>query len=292
TAERHASLSYLSQLERLVRRPSASHGLAEPKVGVTVLGDGAPATDAGSHYAQLQSHANTEWIASSDRQLSQLLQMAQAWTSSDAEYMVFICDGDRLDRTFVERHLFLRQHGALVTASCSDIRLVSAEGSLVHADVFANSGAWKQANQQVPPLATTLRDWVAPPMSGCMFRRNLLLDRLFAHAPSAPPALQSAGFWLLMQFAHHTGGLLRMRETLSSCRLRDGAAASYGTLSAASSADGTLVRPPLAEAVQWFGNFYQQEQDLLRQWLPEAWHRRFGDWLTAQQASAVSAAGR
>ena len=84
-----------------------------------------------------------------------------------------------------------------------------------------------------------------------------------------------------MQFAHHTGGVLRFRETLSSSRLRDGAAASYGYLSAACSADGSLIQPPVAEAAAWFAGFYQQEQAVLRQWLPEAWHRRFAEWLQA-----------
>jgi hypothetical protein len=123
-----------------------------------------------------------------------------------------------------------------------------------------------------------------------MFRRNVLIDRFFTHAPSAPPSLQAAGFWLLMQFAHHTGGVLRLRETLSNCRLRDGAAASYGYLSAASGADGTLIQPPVAEALVWFEQFYRQEQVLLRQWLPEAWHQRFAPWLRAQLDAQTGAA--
>ena len=282
TEERAAGLRYLRVREHHARRLSASHRLAQPSVAVTVLGEpDTPADDTAD--ASLQSHEPVQIRAASAYGETELMRMAHAWIAHAAEYMVFIRNGDRLDRTFVERHLLLRQQGALVTASCSDIRLISADGALVHANVFANSGAWKQAIQPVPPLATSLRDWVAPPMAGCMFRRNVLLDRLFAHAPSAPPALQQAGFWLVMQFAHHTGGLLRMRETLSSCRLRAGAAASYGYLSAASGPDGTLIAPPVAEAVQWLGDFYQQEQTLLRQWLPDAWHRRFHEWLAAHK---------
>lgn len=91
-----------------------------------------------------------------------------------------------------------------------------------------------------------------------------------------------------MQFAHHTGGVLRIRETLTSCRLRAGAAASYGHLSTASAEDGTLITPPLAEAVAWFSQFDAQEQQLLRQRLPDAWHRRFAEWLAAQQQQAAS----
>ncbi len=281
--ERAGALRYLRVREHHARRLSASHRLAQPTVAVIVIGESDAQTDV-SIAESLQSHAAVQWWRAGADGETELMRMAHAWIAHPAEYMVFMRSGDRLDRTFVERHLHLRHHGALVTASCSDIRLISADGALVHADVFANSGAWKQPIQPVPPLATSLRDWVAPPMSGCMFRRNVLLDRLFAHAASAAPALQAAGFWLLMQFAHHTGGVLRLRETLSSCRLHEGAAASYGHLSAASHADGTLIAPPLAQALHWFGSFHEQEQALLRQWLPEAWHRRFHEWLAAHQA--------
>jgi hypothetical protein len=286
--DRAAALRYLRVREHHTRRLSTSHRLTQPTVAITVLD--APDPDQDLVSASLQSHdAATITRAAPDGD-SELVRMANAWAQQDAEYIVFMRAGDRLDRTFVERHLILRQHGALVTASCSDVRLVSADGSLVHADVFRNSGAWKHPIQQVPPLATSLRDWIAPPMAGCMFRRNVLIDRFFTHAPSAPPSLQAAGFWLLMQFAHHTGGVLRLRETLSNCRLRDGAAASYGYLSAASGADGTLIQPPVAEALVWFEQFYRQEQVLLRQWLPEAWHQRFAPWLRAQLDAQTGAA--
>lgn len=282
--QRMEALHFLRNREHQMRRLSATHRLSSPRVTVVVLGEAHDPATRESIDASLQSHDPVEVLSADAGAATELLQMAEAWRRHASEYLVFLRPGDRLDRTFVERHLFLRQHGALVVASCSDIRLISAQGTLVHADVFANSGAWKQAVQQVPPLATTLRDWVAPPMAGCMFRRNILLDRLCARAATASPALQRSGFWLLMQFAHHTGGLLRLRETLSSCRLRDDAVASYGYLSMASGADGTLSAAPVADAVQWFMDFYLRERPLLQQWLPDAWHQRFQQWIGAQQA--------
>ena len=216
--------------------------------------------------------------------------MARAYAASDSEYLVFMRAGDRLDREFVERHLFWRQNKALVGLSCSDVRLASAQGSLVHADVFRNSGAWKQPLQQVPPLATTLRDWVAPPMSACMFRRSAFLDRMFAARSDMPLELQQNGFWLLFQLQHHTAGVLRILETLTTCRLRDGAAASYGYLSAPSGASATLADPPLAAATHWLGHFYQQEQALFQRWLPPAWHQRFAPWLAAHGSQGAKQA--
>lgn len=282
--ERMLALQYLQRRERLVRRLSPSHRLSAPTVAVVVLGDVSDPTARESIDASMQSHEPVAMSCAGAGDDTELMRLARCWSEHSAQYMVFLRAGDRLDRSFVERHLFLRQHGALVAASCSDIRLIGADGSLVHADVFRNSGAWKQPIQQVPPLATSLRDWVAPPMAGCMVQRTVLLDRFFAHAAPASPALQAAGFWLLVQFAHHTGGILRIRETLSNCRLSNGAAASYGYLSAASGADGSLITAPVTEAVAWFDRFYRQEQALLRKWLPEAWHVRFGQWLPAHDA--------
>ena len=316
--ERAVALDYLRRYEYLGRQLSASRQLAPPAVSVVVLGDadganvadiaatpvvpyaanmassalGAPAPIAavpvdGAMTHSLQSHEPVHFHrvrpSGGTQQLPELGQMAQGYAACNGEYVVFMRAGDRLDRTLVERHLHWRQHGALVGVSCNDIRLASASGSLVHADVLRNSGAWTQNLQQVPPLATALKDWVAPPMSACLFRRSAFLDRLFAQWESVPPELQHAGFWLVFQLQHHTSGVLRILETLATCRLPDGAAASYGYLSAPSGINAELVEPPVAHAAAWLGQFYQQEQALFRRWLPPAWHQRFGPWLAAQQ---------
>lgn len=161
--ERMLALQYLRGREHLVRRLSATHRLSAPTVAITVRGapDSDQARDAVS--ASLQSHDAVTITCAAPDDDTELMRLARAWAQQDAEYMVFMRAGDRLDRTFVEGHLFLRQHGALVAASCSDIRLIGPQDSLVHADVFGNSGAWKHPVQQVPPLATGLRDWVVPP---------------------------------------------------------------------------------------------------------------------------------
>ncbi|MBC7706799.1 MAG: glycosyltransferase family 2 protein [Rhodoferax sp.] len=287
--QRALALDYLRRFEHLGRRLSASRKLTEPRVSVAVLGLAGRHDDAAreSISASLQSHGYVDFQSAADPELPELQQMARAYAASDGEYMVFMRAGDRLDREFVERHLYWRQHGALVGLSCSDVRLASSAGSLVHADVLRNSGAWKQNLQQVPPLATTLRDWVAPPMSACMFRRNALLDRLFARRGDMPDELQDAGFWLVFQFQHHTSGVLRILETLTTCRLPEGAAATYAYLSAPSGSSGTLVDPPVFSAAAWLTQFYQDEPALFQQWLPASWHQRFGPWLAAHMGTVT-----
>jgi glycosyltransferase involved in cell wall biosynthesis len=283
---RALALQYLRNREHLLRRPSASRGLREPKVQVMVLAGTNTALAHESVQRSQQSHGNVAINICPQDSRSELATMAAAWRDNDAEYVVFMRAGDLLDREFVERHLHLRRHGALVGLSCSDVRLVSPQDSLVHADVMRNSGAWKQPLQPVPPMVTGLRDWVASPWSSGMFQRGALLDRLFASAASAPTALQDAGFWLACQFAHHTAGILRIRETLTSFRLADGAGASYGYLSVAGNAQGRLIVPPVQEAAAWLNAFYRQEEPLLQQWLPPAWHARFRLWLAAQTSAS------
>ena len=280
-AQRAAALDWLRRMEHLGRRLSASRQLREPAVGVLVLGNTNHGAGSDSVSASLQSHPRVDFQLSHRSERSELEQMALAYAAGDSEYMVFLRAGDRLDREFVERHLHWRQNLAMVGVSCSDVRLASSAGSLVHADVLRNSGAWKQPLQQVPPLATSLRDWVAPPMSACMFRRSAFLDRLFAGQSEMPDELRHAGFWLVFQLQHHTAGVLRILETLGTCHLPDGAAASYGYLSAASGSNAALIDPPVAAAATWLGQFYQHEQALFRHWLPPAWHQRFGPWLAS-----------
>jgi hypothetical protein len=83
---------------------------------------------------------------------------------------------------------------------------------------------------------------------------------------------------------------LRLRETLSSCRLIPGASASYGNLSVASNLNGVLCAPAVDPAAAWLHNFYQQDLPLFQQHLPPAWHARFTQWLAAQR-SATPACG-
>ena len=277
-AERGAALGYFRRLEHLGRKLSASRALPEPAVHLATLGAGE-----GEARELFQSRGTLRSSVVPRAGRTPLAQLAAAYADGDAEYLAFRWPGDEPDREFVERQIYLRQNGPLVAVSCCDVRLVSPQGSLVHADVFRNSGAWKQPLQQVPPLATGLRDWVAPPMAACLFRRTAFLDRLFASIDDVPAELQASGFWLVFQLAHHTGGALRILETLVSCRLPDGAAASYAWLGAPSGPDGALVDPPIALAADWLGRFYQREQALFRRWLPPAWHQRFGPWLAAQR---------
>ncbi len=211
--------------------------------------------------------------------LDQLIAAAQV---ASGECIVFVEAGDRLDRDHVERHLLHRQHGPLVGVTCCDVRLVSREDALLNQSVFATSGAWPNPVQQVPPLAVGLAQWVAPPVTACMFPRDVF-EELARCAPSSwSDDLNRAAIWLPLQLALHTRGLLRFRETLCSVRLQDGLQASYGWLSAPHALGGSLTDVPLAAGARWFAGWYAAERERLAKRLPPAWHQRFESWLAAQ----------
>lgn len=285
--QRAEGFTYLRRAEHVGRRLSASRSMDAPRVSVIVFGGDTAAGQRSAESAEFQSagciDVCAEPAAAAATGPGELARIARAYTACDGEYLVFLRAGDRLDREYVERHLHWRQRGALVGLTCSDVRLEGPDGSLVHTDIFRGSGLWKQAQQQIPPLVTTLGDWVAPPLAACMYRRNAFFDRLLGGAADLPPRLQAAGLWLLFQLQLHTSGALRFCDTLVTCRLEDGAAASYGFLSMPQSLQGTLWEPPVAEALAWLRQFYGREQALFRRWLPPRWHQRFALWLAQQE---------
>ena len=304
--EHHArARGYFRRWERLQRCPAPDRGALPPQVSIALIGSGDAAALARSVESVLdQRHPRCELVLPDDvpppvppvtlplRRYARvpdagaLAQMVDAAQAASGESIVFLPLGDRLDRDFVDRHLFYRQYGALVGVTCSDIRLVTPAGELVHANVYAQSGAWAQQVQQIPPFATGLAQWVAPPLAACMFRRDLLADlpgREQASKEAWPPSLARAGGWLPLQLALHTTGLLRFRETLCSVMLNSGAQASYGWLSAPHAPDGSVAEVSVVEAAAWLRGWHAAHREVLAAALPAVWHERFATWLDAQR---------
>lgn len=302
---------YFRRWERLQRSPAPDRGVRPPLVSIALVGHGdADALARSTASALDQRHPRCELLLPADLPLptvadagttaihrfdraadaSALAQIVAAAGVASGESIVFLPVGDRLDRDFIDRHLFYRQYGALVGVTCSDIRLVTQAGELVHQNAFAQSGAWAQQVQQIPPFATGLAQWVAPPLAACLFRRDLLAD-LLADLPGGdadaglawPDRIARAGGWLPLQLTLHTCGLLRFRETLSSVALHSGAQASYGWLSAPHGLDGALVEPTVEEGAAWFRRWHAVRLEALSTRLPAAWHQRFAAWLDAQR---------
>jgi len=71
---------------------------------------------------------------------------------------------------------------------------------------------------------------------------------------------------------------------VTSCRLPDGAPSTYGYVGNPSDLDGNLITPPVAVALDWLARFHRDEEAVMRQWLPPAWHAHFPNWCAAQQA--------
>lgn len=302
-ARRAGALAYLRRLEYLGRMPSESLRADAPLVSVVVLGNGdAAALAASLEAAALQSHPAVELVLpedtvagaaamtrpqrrfADDPALPDHARLARGWAAASGAFVMFVGAGNLPDRTCVERHVYVHRHGALAGASASDFRLIDRAGALLHADVFATSGAWKLPFQHVPPLAGGLADWSGAPLSACMFRKSELLDRFFAQPGEMPATVRDDAAWLMLQLAQQSTGLLRMREGLCSVVAPDGAAASYGYLASPARLDGALAAPQVREAALWLQEFYLDHEEAFLRWLPPAWHRRFEPWLDRHTA--------
>jgi hypothetical protein len=241
----------------------------------------------GAQALPLPSDAGIELVRfADDPNLPDGERFSRAWEATPAQFRMFLRAGDMPDPACVERHLFLHQHGVLVGVSVSDIRLADEQGRLLHADLYANSGAWKQPSQHIPPHATRLVDWVGAPMAACMFRTGGLIDAAVREAANAGSVVSSAGFWLAFQFQLHCLGALRSRTTLATCALPDGTAAGYGYVSSAQRLDGGLLESPSRDMGLWWQEFYLDREEDFRRWLPAAWHLRFESWLDAHTGAA------
>ncbi|MBL8382501.1 MAG: hypothetical protein JNM90_05470 [Burkholderiales bacterium] len=302
---RDDAVSYVRRVEYMNRMPSRSRRLAEPAATIALFGAAGFALPPRTVDAALnQSHAPVTLVCpraygavavpagapvtavgfDDEPTLPEFERLRRAYQAAGGDYVAFVRAGDCLDREYLERHVRVQQHGVLAGVTCCDVRLTGRDAALLHADVFANSGAWKQPLQHIPPLSVGLGAWVGAPLGACLFRRGDLLDRFFAGATPLPEALADCASWLLFQLAQHTGGVLRLRETLASIALPDGAAASYGYLAAPAGLDGALRAPPPREAALWLQEFYLDNEDAFRRVLPEKWHRDFEPWLDAQTA--------
>lgn len=102
-----------------------------------------------------------------------------------ASYLAFLRAGDRPDAVYFERHLHVHRYVSLCGVTACDIRIVDDNAVLLHAGLLSGSGTWKHALQFVPPLATSLGEWVlalcrrtscdATPISMHCFKSSLTL---------------------------------------------------------------------------------------------------------------------
>lgn len=295
---RSAAQAYLRRLEFINHMASESRRLEQPLVSVAVLAGADNALAARSIEAgALQSHGAIELVLpegqdpgpagaarklarfADDQALPDHARLARAYAAASGAFVMFVRAGDTPDRDCVERHLHAHRQAALVGVTVSDIRLVDRAGGLLHADVFAASGAWKEPARHIPPLATGLGEWGGAPLSASMFRKGELLQLFFTRPGAMPAAVCDGAFWIMMQLAQQTSGLMRLRETLTAVVPVDGAAATYGYLSAPAGLDGRLSNLQVREAALWLQEFYLDHEEAFLRWLPAAWHRGFEPWL-------------
>jgi hypothetical protein len=204
-------------------------------------------------------------------------------------YLSFLDAGDLPERSFVERHLQCHRYGSLPMLTVSDLRLLDADGVVLHAGIqgVAQPG-WGVSAAHVPAFGTLLRDWPLAPMPALVFRRTPLIEAYF-EGP-APAGHDRHVGWLLSQYAVQMGGATRLAENLVDLRLPRGATPNASWMSSFVDRHGPLPPPDLAASAEALFAVYLQASPRARSFFSEGWEQRFVRWLV--QSGGADMPGR
>lgn len=302
---RSARLAYLKRLEYLGRAASQSRALSGPRVSVAVLGSGTrsmlEASLAGviaqSHpclevLVPAQEGGDFEWLKASGRPWrtyapaggDDAAWLSAAHAAASGEYLLCLPVGDRLDREAVERLLNAMHYQALAALACGDIRLIDAQGGLLHADCFSRAGAWKSMFQWLPPFSARLDQWIFPPLGACLFRRDPLVRTLFDTLSALEGGLRAAAPALLCHAVQMVGGCVRLRETVLSRRVGETVQPTYAWLGAPTTLAGASIRLPPAEGLSWLQHWLAHGAAAVLTGQDAAWPARWAAWRDSHAA--------
>ena len=204
-------------------------------------------------------------------------------------YLGFLDAGDLPERRFVERHLQCHRYGNLPMLTVSDLRLLDADGVVLHAGIqgIAQPG-WGSSATHVPAFGTLLRDWVLAPLPAMVFRRTPLIDAFF-QGPTPAGHERHVG-WLLSHYVVQMGGAMRLAENLIDLRLPRGATPNASWMSSFVDRHGPLPPPDLAASAEALFAAYLQVSPRARSFFSEGWEQRFVRWLV--QSGGAEMPGR
>ena len=193
-------------------------------------------------------------------------------------YLCFLDGGDGPERRFVERHLQCHRYGNLPMLTVSDLRLLDADGVVLHTGIQATAQpGWGHTAAHVPAFGTLLRDWALAPLPAVVFRRTPLIDAYF-EGP-APAVHDRHVGWLLCQYVLQMGGATRLAENLMDLRLPRGATPNASWLSTFIDRHGPLPPPDLAASAEALFAAYMHASPHARSFFSAGWEQRFVRWL-------------
>lgn len=168
-----------------------------------------------------QAHPGLRWRlvtgeANRDRALLAALQRASG------EFVCLIACGDRPDRDFAERHLYMHRYLRASMVSACDFRL-HAGGHPAQEGGYGRRKLWPPRRRLAPFRRPPGGHWWAfSPRSGNVMRRTAMLE-LFAGYALARGLPEGAPLeWLLLHYAAALGGCMQFAECLTSLHLEGG----------------------------------------------------------------------
>lgn len=295
-AEREDRLGYIGRLAHVLRADPVSRRYPQPLLSFIVDAQDAPpawALATAQAFAALSgSHHEPVWVGDA----ATLAALPAACTGLRAEtpdgadayarlragflaarggYLCFLGAGDRPDPLFTAKHLRAHRFGTLPMLTASDLRLIDADGVLVHHGILLTAGGW--GGGTVNAFAHLLRDWPLAPLSAMVLRRTPLLAAFFA-ADSLPLPPRAAG-WLLAHYLLQMGGATRLAENLMDLRLPREATPNASWLSQFVDRDGPLPAIDLAAAAEQLFAAYARARTRERMFFSDGWETRFLRWL-------------
>jgi len=290
-AERH---SYLGRLAHLLRADPVSRRYPQPLLSFIVDAQGAAPewalATADAIAAQRDSHHETIWVGDAAT-LSTLPEACEGprveavddayarlragFLAARGGYLCFLGAGDRPDALFAAKHVRAHRFGSLPMLTASDLRLIDADGVLVHHGLLMTAAGWSGGT--VPAFAHTLREWPLPPLPAMVLRRTPLLKAFFA-VDRLPVPPRAAG-WLLAHYLLQMGGATRLAENLLDLRLSREATPNASWLSQFADRDGPLPALDLAVAAEALFAAYGRARASERMFFSDGWEARFLRWL-------------
>lgn len=292
--ERAERLDYIGRLSHVVRADPASRRYPQPLLSFIVDAQDAPPdwaqATADAIAAQRDSVCETLWVA--DAATLAMLPPGIAGTRVEAAgdayvrlragfaaarggYLCFVGAGDRPDPLFAAKHLRAHRFGSLPMLTASDLRLIDADGVLVHHGLLMTAQGW--SGGMVNAFAHPLREWPLAPLPAMVLRRTPLLAAFFAVAQSPVPP-RAAG-WLLAHYLLQMGGASRLAENLMDLRLSRDATPNASWLSQFADRNGPLPPLDLAAAAEALFTAYGRARAQERMFFSDGWEARFLRWL-------------
>ena len=291
--ERADRLGYIGRIEHAVRAVPSGRPLPVPLLSFVVDAAGASpeavSTTRQAVAGQTHPRCETVWVGAGsaappgdvavDAPTSAGLyaRLRAGVRAATGNYLCLLRAGDRPDRRSAERHLHGHRHGPMTLLTASDIRLLDDQGELLHLGVQARAGGWTHTQTQVPPFATSLRDWPLAPLSALVLRRHAFVDAFFV--PETFDGPERLAPWLLTQLLLPLGGATRMLEDLVDLRAAKGRVANPFWFALPCDHEGPLPAPDLLWAAEQLFRIVGRARREARASYPEAWEAHFLRWL-------------